>query len=688
MIKWIKSHKKELSKLFILWVVFSIFTAIVLNYFKGTPNILYITRYTSFSNIFLLINIITFISFLLLAYFYYYKNVSLVKLCFYFPMCICILIAISVSMFTHGNAIGSMLFQDKNDTFMDFFNSIQYGLKPYSRYVIYPPLINLLYAFLGSFLPAQATWLIRTSPMGLLVYFTYSFISVNALAYCIWKLKQGSKIEKVLFIVVSFLSLPFMYAFERGNSIILTLLFLFVYFLYIDCTGKKRIWGFIGLAISAAIKITPALFGIILLREKRYKDSVVAFLIGCFIFLSPFIFLDGTIFTLIHNIKHTSALFQGTLINGEGILLIRGNADYVNLQNTSVFLGRILNINFYPLANFLWIFLAIGGIVGILYAKNLSKWKVLTLVSCMIVLLPGFSGTYTLIYFLLPLIFFLDAKSENNIIHAVYAIIFVAIFAPIINIKIGFLNIFMEDAYHLRVATVIESISVLLLCVFLEIEAIYSIIKTNWNTGYFYKKTIPALMLIGFLTLDYLYVIRMKPVPEYYPLNFALFNASHGFKLKNGLYHAIDKEAEILLQNRQINRDGLQISYGDDKFEAGTDEELRIIIDGKEVKHTIVQPKQHSFVVITPEELKKTVNDNDKLEIRLNRNSSAHLNQLPISYIGPVKALNRVVDNTYLFDSAEGVVKKEIKTSNGLKNISVMINNHAKFLLQIGRAHV
>ena len=29
---------------------------------------------------------------------------------------------------------------------MDFFNSIQYGRKPYTTGVIYPPLINLIYA--------------------------------------------------------------------------------------------------------------------------------------------------------------------------------------------------------------------------------------------------------------------------------------------------------------------------------------------------------------------------------------------------------------------------------------------------------------------------------------------------------------------------------------------------------------
>lgn len=32
---------------------------------------------------------------------------------------------------------------------MDFFNSIQYGRKPYTAGVIYPPLINLIYAIFG-----------------------------------------------------------------------------------------------------------------------------------------------------------------------------------------------------------------------------------------------------------------------------------------------------------------------------------------------------------------------------------------------------------------------------------------------------------------------------------------------------------------------------------------------------------
>lgn len=58
----------------------------------------------------------------------------------------------------NGNTQDGLLFQNlhltaySTDSFMDFFNSIQYGRKPYTAGVIYPPLINLIYAiFSGGF---------------------------------------------------------------------------------------------------------------------------------------------------------------------------------------------------------------------------------------------------------------------------------------------------------------------------------------------------------------------------------------------------------------------------------------------------------------------------------------------------------------------------------------------------------
>ena len=54
-----------------------------------------------------------------------------------------------------GSTQDGLLFQSlhlkaySTDSFMDFFNSIQYGRKPYTAGVIYPPLINLIYAIFG-----------------------------------------------------------------------------------------------------------------------------------------------------------------------------------------------------------------------------------------------------------------------------------------------------------------------------------------------------------------------------------------------------------------------------------------------------------------------------------------------------------------------------------------------------------
>ena len=73
---------------------------------------------------------------------------------------------------------------------MDFFNSIQYGRKPYTAGVIYPPLINLIYAIFGMGIPdsvkAQGTLAYRTSLQGIVALVLFYVMAV--LLYIIaWK---------------------------------------------------------------------------------------------------------------------------------------------------------------------------------------------------------------------------------------------------------------------------------------------------------------------------------------------------------------------------------------------------------------------------------------------------------------------------------------------------------------------
>lgn len=49
-----------------------------------------------------------------------------------------------------------------------------------------------------------------------------------------------------------------------------------------------------------------------------------------------------------------------------------------------------------------------------------SKWKIFTLLVSMIVLVPSFSFVYTLIFFIIPLVCFLDTKEKRTWIDVSY----------------------------------------------------------------------------------------------------------------------------------------------------------------------------------------------------------------------------------------------------------------------------
>ena len=150
---------------------------------------------------------------------------------FYIAMLTAISSVVILGYFTHGESIRSILLNDKNDAMMDFFNSITYGMKPYVNKVIYPPLINVIYGFLGRFSIEvfNGGFAIRTHQMGSLIYGLYVISMYSLCVYLISKIKLGTPREKIGFTVILLFSLPFLFTYDRGNSILLVLLALMTY---------------------------------------------------------------------------------------------------------------------------------------------------------------------------------------------------------------------------------------------------------------------------------------------------------------------------------------------------------------------------------------------------------------------------------------------------------------------------
>lgn len=352
--------------------------------------------------------------------------------------CILTLAAIAelflIVLFNHGEKLNYYFFKDTLDTGMDFFNSILYtkGGHPYTQFgTIYPPLANLVFWFLSSCVPVKyvADWpdtfaegvavrgtaddlRVSQAPMLFFILFimivSVLFVFVFSYAY---KNTRLGMINGIAFLF-SFGSL---YAFERGNIIIAAILFLFIFLLFYDSDRRiLRETALIALAVSAGLKLYPALFGIVLILERRWKEAVRTVIYGILFFFVPFAFFDGVkgfaafLKAMFHFVSGSSVseisgysmerLVRSLLFQGSGVF----GFDYGAAAQSA---GTAASIIKYMLILVL--------VPALFFIKE--RWKRLLYIGVILLLIQN-SGNYTLL-FLLPALFEFcraDVYSKKN----------------------------------------------------------------------------------------------------------------------------------------------------------------------------------------------------------------------------------------------------------------------------------
>lgn len=460
-------------------------------------NSTHVLKLMTFSNLKVLMSAYTIVSTLALGgIFYFYnkdvygiKSKNLIVLSFFLVMSVSVLIMIVLGYLTHGETIRSMLHIDKNDVFMDYFNSVQYGMKPYSQKVIYPPLINVLYGFLGRFIVKDGInpYLYRINQVGSMFFLFYSMATYYFLYYSFKKFSivYFKEFEiKVLFVLL-LMSLPYLYLMERANSLILVIALLFIFCTAIESQSIHSKWvSMITLSLAASIKITPCIFGILFLRNRDIKSALKCFVVGVLIFNIPFVLTDGNLVLLIENIRNTTQAFQGYIIDGLGIMHLIGNGHYVNLGNTVTILERLIGIESFYLKSLLNMVIFCCSVIIVLFSKEAEKWQCLALLCGIIVLCPGFSAIYNLTYYTIPLVCFLGSKPKVSVKNITYLILFLLMFIPIINIKIPFLQMVSgNDIYPMRISTIVESFSILILSMVLILEIGYKEFRKSFTNS-------------------------------------------------------------------------------------------------------------------------------------------------------------------------------------------------------------
>ena len=182
-------------------------------------------------------------------------------------------------------AFEGLFFMRSRDMLYDFVNPLRdaaQGVAAYTeRHVLYPPLGNLLLRLIGRLLPAEYlntadedfyTW--RDYNAVILVYLLLTLVAFAWIAARLAREEHPTP-RRSLLLFCLLCGFPFVFWLERGNAVLFIVPLLLIYAQNYD---SEKAWarevGLIALALAFALKLYPALFGVVLLADRRFKEAI------------------------------------------------------------------------------------------------------------------------------------------------------------------------------------------------------------------------------------------------------------------------------------------------------------------------------------------------------------------------------------------------------------------------------
>lgn len=294
----------------------------------------------------------------------------------------------------------------------DYFYSIAFSI---NRIIVpghpYPPLCYALYYALGkiSDINTDNPDIIAMSPQAQLIFNIYNVLISIFIYLLINNFLLNNNISKRKSNIISFLLLLSyfcMYSFMFGNDSFLILpMILYYVFNYNSNIKYKSELSIILLAIASAIKLSPAVFGLLLLTDKKYFEAVKLFLYFVVINFLSMLFIKHesslleVFFKVLTNIKGYNSQFLNRI--GGGRFLIIPFELLSKISNISI------DISFF--ANYVSKILFILLIPCTFVLKK--KWEKVACICYSIPLLSTMTP-HICVIFIIPIIFFIIEEKE------------------------------------------------------------------------------------------------------------------------------------------------------------------------------------------------------------------------------------------------------------------------------------
>ena len=333
----------------------------------------------------------------------------------------------------NGNSQMAIFFKSENgikslsDSFMDFFNVVKFSSSgdPYHcTYMslsekVYPPLSYLLLYPFGrilnypNYLPTEA----RDTQFGLISVIVPTMLLCSLMALLLYEMLRGGGSVRILTVISLLLSGISLFAVERGNIIYLAVVCLIYFFMaYQSQNPVKRELACIALAVAAALKIYPAIFGVLLLLHKKYAAAIRTVIYGLAAVFLPFLFFKGgfsNISQMMRNMQAYIAVYTFSGIKRFGFVAF----------------GTFLHLSVGQSAGLLLVG-AFLLIMALLTFSNLQKdWKQVMLLTCGLILTPADSAIYCGLYLFIPIVLFLN-EQKHPLFDWVYCLLMLWALSP------------------------------------------------------------------------------------------------------------------------------------------------------------------------------------------------------------------------------------------------------------------
>lgn len=328
---------------------------------------------------------------------------------------------------SQGDLIDNYFFFDIRDTGMDFFHSIEYvrGKRPYELFnTLYSPLANLFFYNVYMMMPSSMTqnWTydfyksiemrgtdldLRSYQAPMLMYLLFVVCcTILLFALSEYILKEETSLKAKLASAGVVLSYGCLYAIERGNIVILSAILAIVFVMLYESDNKiLKETALLSLAVSAGLKLYPAILGILLIRQRDWKATVRTLMYGMASVILP-VFVFGGLGVIDDWLKVVFSFGSSNRINWTGT----GMSEIIN--NFS----RIFACEVPPVVSFVLVCLVVGLLL--LSALLLKKEWQASMALILAMFLFQSQEHYALCMFLVPLLFFFSEEkklSKGNI---------------------------------------------------------------------------------------------------------------------------------------------------------------------------------------------------------------------------------------------------------------------------------